>query len=118
MSFDLGTLSGIGIASVVVGGAILGRAKWVVDHEIRDQLRSTQAELRPNGGQSFRDHLDQKLDSISRHFNERISDTQLILERQAKVNADVEYRLEVIDRRLDDFDRRRRAESDRKRFLR
>ncbi len=108
--FDWAAFSGIAVAGVVVGTAVLGKAKWVFDHEIRDQVRQTQAEFRPNGGESFRDHVDQKLDAIARRFHERINETQQMVEAQAKINRAVDHRLENIERQLDDFDRRRRSQ--------
>ena len=112
MSFDWSAVSGVAVASVILGGAILGRARWVVDHEINDRIKAVNAEFRPNGGQSFRDHFDARLDAVAKHFNDRVSETHHLLEQQAKINKDVEHQLAIIDRRLDDFDRRRRSEQE------
>lgn len=54
---DWTTPVGVGASTVVVLGGVVGVLRWIIRHEIR----VVKDELKPNGGGSFRDHVDVRL---------------------------------------------------------
>jgi len=71
-------------SAVVVLGAIFGVVRYLIVHEIRE----VGAQLAPNGGSSFRDHVDSRFGALESRLTNQ------------------DYRLGVIDIRLNGVDSR------------
>jgi BMFP domain-containing protein YqiC len=103
-------------AVIVTGTAILGRLKWVFDHEIRDvneRLSAQAGEFRPNGGHSFRDHFDHQVHSLRIHFDETVAQNQRLHRKALRRMESLEQRIDKLDARFNDFDRRKASEQPR-----
>lgn len=60
-----GDIIGIAASAVVVLGAVVGAIRWFIRHE----LGLLRAEFKPNGGGSFRDHVDDRFDGLDERLN-------------------------------------------------